>query len=69
MLNRAEKNSLLILSLAEYAVPDLGIYKSFTDVNGSGVFDAYPTVLALLAKQRVKVLSVKVIHSLATEVF
>ena len=55
---------LAVVSLAEYHIPDSAINQSHTDIDGLWVFSAYPTVLALVAKQLLKILPVKVIDAL-----
>jgi len=57
------------MSLAEYDVPNSGVNKMLTDVNGLWVFDAYSAIPTLLAKQLVKVICLQVVNRLATEVF
>jgi len=60
---------LASVSLAGKYIPYPVIYELFTEVNGLGVFDAYPAVPTISAKQLVKVLLVKVVNRLAFEVF
>ena len=57
------------VSLAGKYIPYPVIYELFTDDNSLGVFDAYPAVPTLVAKQLLKVLLVKVINRLTSEVF
>ena len=59
---------LAVVSLAEYPIPDPTIKQTHTDIDGLWVFDAYSTVLALVAKQLLKVLPLKVIDSLTASV-
>ena len=57
------------VSLAGKYIPYPVIYELFTKVNGLNVLRAYPAVPTLVAKQLLKVLLVKVVNRLASQVF
>jgi len=51
------------------SIPSPAVYQPHTDIDGLGVFDTYPAVFTVLAKQLLKVLPVKVMNRLARQVF
>jgi len=57
------------VSLAGKYIPHAVIYELFTEVNGLNVLRAYSAVPTLVAKQLLKVLLVKVVNRLTSQVF